>query len=166
MDSTTLLEEVKKANLRLESKGEKLRVIAPFGKRIPKNLIPELKRHKKELVGYLEKQALRSAVVRLILGETDKVRIYSRTLDGEALLIRDELKNEIKVDIPIFTIKELYKLAKGCATKEDLKRIYLAKKIFNDGCEVTFYGEADCQRDDSERSCGGRRENKKAGNRK
>lgn len=127
-----ILEKLTEAGLTIERKNKDIQIIAK-DKDIPwppdEQLLTELKESKAKILEYLKKEEVAMAMKRLQHGETDAIRIYSRTLDDELWIIRDGVPREaLEVELPIYNLSEIKKLID--ISEEDLKRIHLAKKEF------------------------------------
>lgn len=119
--------------LELEKQGFEFKFIG--GKILTKPALPPaLKEHKDEILSYFqERETIRQAIIRLKLGETDAIRLYSKDCKGEFLITRDEstlarLEGVMSIDIPTFTLKELRELLG--ADKETVKCVYQVKHAF------------------------------------
>lgn len=136
MSATGIIKRVEQEGLRLETKDGKLKVLAPNGRHVPDSLIPQLKTYKQEIIETLkerEAEAIRQALVRLQLNETNVIRLYSETCKGEFLIVRDEntlknLEGVYNVDCPTFTRAELKELLGK--DKETVEKVYMVKKAF------------------------------------
>lgn len=77
-----------------------------------------------------ERESIRQAFMRLELGKTKIIRLYSGTAGGELIITRDKLLEMITVNIPHFTLDELAKLATAQADKATIRKIYQIKETF------------------------------------
>lgn len=119
--------------LELEKQGFEFKFIG--GKILTKPALPpEIKERRDEILSYFrEREALRQALIRLQLGETDAIRLYSETRKDEFLITKDKdtllkLEGVMSIDIPTFTLKELKELLG--ADKETVKCVYQVKHAF------------------------------------
>lgn len=122
-----LLSEIEGYGLKLIPKEDKL--VVEKGGCAPRKLIEAIRKNKKDIIKFLEKQRLRQALTHLQVGETAAIRIFSKTLNEEVWLVRDDFKPEtLDVELVCYSLKELKELVG--IDKQELRKIHLIKKIF------------------------------------
>ena len=138
MTAIDVIKQIESKGYRLKMEGSRLQVLGGPGAYPPDSeLVSLLIRYKPEILRIFEQNAFLNALKRLELGETDLVRVFSRTCNGELIITRsEEIPDSIAVDCPHFTYAEIRRLLS--ADSETVRSVYKLKQTFP-SAKVTNY---------------------------
>ena len=136
-----LIKHLQEFGYHLSLQGEDLKLTwAGQGKPDPgaaKLLLEEAKGRKAEIVAHLKNQVVdfqeEAAKVRAAIRKHGKAKVHSRVLGEVVIFALNEdaaAQIEHKNGLTVYTLAELRELSGGGLTKEDLRRLHTAKKLF------------------------------------